>query len=193
MATHYAGPLRQEPISIELHNTLYATATGPVDGLADPLSAAAFLEAIAPRLEIAPTAPGKPPGPSELSALRDAVRAVLGAAADDMPQDPDAVASLNRAAAAAPISVRAELDGPRWPEKSLDRHGASRSAIALAAFATDAIELVTGPAGGQIRRCGAPGCVLLYLATDPRKRWCSNTCGNRARQSRHYRRTHRRP
>jgi predicted RNA-binding Zn ribbon-like protein len=188
----YAGPLRLEPISIELHNTLYATAAGPVDGLADPRSTAAFLQEIAPRLGIEPAAAGEPPGPSELCDLRDAVRTVLHAAADDAPHDPDALASLNRTAAAAPVSARAELrDGKRAPTRALDRHGADRCAITLAAFATDAIELITGPARGQIRRCGAPGCVLLYHASDPRKRWCSNACGNRARQSRHYRRTRR--
>jgi predicted RNA-binding Zn ribbon-like protein len=36
----------------------------------------------------------------------------------------------------------------------------------------------------------APGCVLLYVSDHPRRQWCSNACGNRARQARHYRRTH---
>jgi predicted RNA-binding Zn ribbon-like protein len=192
MRSRYDGPLRLEPISIELHNTLYATAAGPVDGLADPRSAEAFLREIAPRLGIEP-AVGDFPGAVELRDLRSTVRSVLHAAAEDAPHDPDALASLNRTAARAPISARAELrDGTREPARTLDRHGADRCAITLAAFATDAIDLITGPAGDRIRRCGAPGCVLLYLASDPRKRWCSNACGNRARQSRHYRRTHRR-
>src|SRR5204863_4905656 len=44
----YAGPLRDEPLALELHNTIYATSRGAVDGLADPASRVAWLEALAP-------------------------------------------------------------------------------------------------------------------------------------------------
>ena len=74
--------------------------------------------------------------------------------------------------------------------RSADRHGADRTDIVLAAFAADAIDLLTGPLRDEIRACGAPGCVLLYVRDHPRRQWCSNACGNRARQARHYRRTH---
>ena len=43
---------------------------------------------------------------------------------------------------------------------------------------------------GELRVCGAPGCVLMFARDHTRREWCSNACGNRARQARHYRRTH---
>jgi predicted RNA-binding Zn ribbon-like protein len=36
--------------------------------------------------------------------------------------------------------------------------------------------------------CHAPGCVLYFLKTHPRREWCSVTCGNRVRAARHYER-----
>ncbi|WP_139810547.1 CGNR zinc finger domain-containing protein, partial [Mycobacterium avium] len=41
-------------------------------------------------------------------------------------------------------------------------------------------------------RCANPDCSMLFLATNPRRSWCTaNICGNRARVARHYhRRTH---
>jgi predicted RNA-binding Zn ribbon-like protein len=71
----------------------------------------------------------------------------------------------------------------------VDLHGASRAQVVLAAFATDAIDLLTGPHRQDLRACGAPGCVLLFLKDHPRREWCSAACGNRARQARHYART----
>ena len=77
----------------------------------------------------------------------------------------------------------------RPPLADIDFHGATRADIVLAAFAVDAIELLTGPRRAALRACGAPGCVLLFLKDHPRKEWCSAACGNRARQARHYART----
>ncbi|WP_254697369.1 CGNR zinc finger domain-containing protein [Mycobacterium avium] len=64
---------------------------------------------------------------------------------------------------------------------------------ALAATATDAITVLTDPRyRDQLRRCANPDCSMLFLATNPRRSWCTaNICGNRARVARHYhRRTH---
>ncbi|MDP9487892.1 MAG: CGNR zinc finger domain-containing protein, partial [Actinomycetota bacterium] len=33
-----------------------------------------------------------------------------------------------------------------------------------------------------------PGCLRLFVATNLRRRWCSESCGNRARVARHYER-----
>ena len=74
--------------------------------------------------------------------------------------------------------------------KAIDHHGTNRADVVLAALAGDAIELVTGPRRADLRACGAPGCVLVFLKDHPRREWCSNACGNRARQARHYRRAH---
>jgi predicted RNA-binding Zn ribbon-like protein len=185
----YAGPLRHEPVAIELHNTVYAAGGELRDGLADAASADAFVRAIAPRLTPNGLPAGEGPPVTELIALRDAVRAALRAAvAGDVP-DRRALDAINAAAARAAASPRAVVRDGRVA-KTVDRHGADRADAILGAFAADAIDLLTGPLRDEVRACGAPGCVLLYVRDHPRRQWCSNACGNRARQARHYRRTH---
>jgi len=185
----YTGPLRDEPVAIELHNTVYAAAGEVRDGLADADSAAAFVRAIAPRLTADGLPGGTGPAAAELVALRAAVRAALGAAVAGELPDPGALDAINAAAARCACSPRAVVREGRVA-RSADRHGADRADVVLAAFAADAIDLLAGPLRGEVRACGAPGCVLLYVRDHPRRRWCSNACGNRARQARHYRRTH---
>ena len=174
----YDGPLRDEPLAIELHNTRYAAGGALVDGLATPR---AWLEATADRF---PAGRGAWPAADELLALRETVRAALHAALDGVEPDPATLDALNRAAARAPRSPRLEAG---WVAAT-GYGGASRADIVIATLAADAIELLGGPHRAELRACHAPGCVLLFLKDHPRREWCSGACGNRARQARHYRR-----
>jgi predicted RNA-binding Zn ribbon-like protein len=183
----YAGPLRDEPLAIELHNTVYAAGGEVVDALADRASAEAWLEALAARLPDGGRSPS--PRPEELVALRDAVRAALHAAVEGTAHDAASLDTINRASARAPTSPRVVWRAGADPAAGTEYHGASRADVVLAAFAADAIDLITGPRRQDLRACGAPGCVLLFLKDHPRREWCSAACGNRARQARHYRRT----
>jgi predicted RNA-binding Zn ribbon-like protein len=182
----YPGPLRDEPPAIELHNTLYMADGEPRDGLADSHSAAAWLATLGDRLPVGGS--GRGPTVKELTALRQAVRDVLQASVDGRSPARASIDALNRAAARAPISpaARWRRDGPPLAEVNL--HGASRADVVLSGLASDAIDLVTGPRRDDLRSCGAPGCVLMFLKAHPRREWCSAACGNRARQARHYRR-----
>jgi predicted RNA-binding Zn ribbon-like protein len=96
---------------------------------------------------------------------------------------------INRASADAVRSPIARWRRDAPPVADVDLHGTSRAQIVLGAFAVDAIDLLTGAHRRDLRACGAPGCVLLFLKDHPRREWCSATCGNRARQARHYART----
>jgi predicted RNA-binding Zn ribbon-like protein len=184
----YAGPLRGEPLSVELHNTIFASGGSGVDALADAAQAGAWLAAIGPRLPLAEFPPGSPPARDDLLALRTAVRAALGAAVEGTPADANAIAAINAASARAPWSPALRQESRSGLVKISDFHGASRAETVLAAFARDAIDLLSGPRRNDVRACGAPGCVLLFLRDHPRREWCSNACGNRARQARHYER-----
>jgi predicted RNA-binding Zn ribbon-like protein len=191
MSAAYPGPLRDEPIAIELHNTVYAVGGTVVDGLADPASAQAWLEGLAERLPDGGDASEPWPSSEDLVALRSAVRAALRAALAGAPQGAAALELINHASARSPRSPIA-----RWrPDGELvaatDYHGASRADVVIGALASDAIDLLAGPRRGDLRACGAPGCVLMFLKHHPRREWCSNTCGNRARQARHYQRARR--
>jgi predicted RNA-binding Zn ribbon-like protein len=185
----YTGPLREEPLAIELHNTIYASGGKAIDAFDDPAQAAAWLAEIVARLPLRDYPPGAGPSIDELVELRSAVRTALGAAATGVPVDAEALAAINRASAGAPWSPAVAADGPGAFAQRSDHHGATFAEVVLAAFARDAIELLTGGKRSELRVCGAPGCVLMFLRDHPRREWCANACGNRARQARHYQRT----
>jgi predicted RNA-binding Zn ribbon-like protein len=84
------------------------------------------------------------------------------------------------------------------PYRILTGAGGSVSALrpaaevesALAAIATDAVDLLA-PRDGRLRRCEGPDCALLFHdASRPgRRRWCSTErCGNRVNTSAYRRR-----
>jgi predicted RNA-binding Zn ribbon-like protein len=59
---------------------------------------------------------------------------------------------------------------------------------ALAQVAEQAVALLGGADATRLRACYAPGCVLYFVKTHPRRAWCSVACGNRVRAARHYQR-----
>jgi predicted RNA-binding Zn ribbon-like protein len=183
----YPGPVRDEPLAVELHNTLYGSGGTTVDGLAGRASAAAWLDAVRDRVPSYGT--GRDPIRSELIALRDVVRDALRATVENRPITRTTIDTLNDASARAPRSPAVHRAKDGAPRPAVRYHSDRRADIVISAIAADAIELITGPARTQLRACRAPGCVLIFLK-DHRQEWCSNACGNRARQARHYRRTH---
>jgi predicted RNA-binding Zn ribbon-like protein len=189
MAAPYLGPLRDEPLAIELHNTVYAADGAVVDGLADARTAAAWLDGLGARLPEGGSGRRRRPSRDELVALRVAIREALQSAVAGEQIPRAALDAINAASARASRSPIAVWQPHRAPTPATDVHGATRADVVLAALAADAIELLTGPQRADLRACGAPGCVLLFLKDHPRREWCSNACGNRARQARHYRRS----
>jgi predicted RNA-binding Zn ribbon-like protein len=184
----YRGPLRDQPLAVELHNTLYAGQGEIIDGLVDPTSVTAWLHALGDRLPA--TGAGREPDKGELIVLRQAVRDALHATVADRAPSRATIDTLNQASAQAPRSPTAHWRRSRAPEPDVRFHSTRRADIVISAIAADAIDLITGPSRHHLRACGAPGCVLLFLKQHPRREWCSAACGNRARQARHYRRTH---
>lgn len=125
--------------------------------------------------------------------LRDALRRLAWFLTDD-PREAarSPLTDLDEAMAA----VNA-LTADSQPDQLALRHGqltlsgdtsAASATAALAKVATDAVHLLTGPEAAQLRACQAPGCVLYFVKTHPRREWCSESCGNRTRAARHYRR-----
>jgi len=178
-------------MAIELHNTVYAAGGAIVDGLADQASVEAWLEGLAQRLPDGGDRSEPWPTAQELVALRDPVRVALHAVVAGTAQDAAALDVINGASRRARRSPIVAWRPDADPVAATDYHGASRADIVIGALASDAIDLLTGPRRGDLRACGAPGCVLMFLKNHPRREWCSNTCGNRARQARHYHRARR--
>ena len=122
-------------------------------------------------------------------AIRAAVRELLDAHLEQRSPAPDALETVNQAAADAPTSPRLTVsaDGQLTAGIFWDNHDAQ--ARTLAAVAGSVIEVLTGPASGKLRRCANPACSMLFVAADARRKWCTqNICGNRTRVARHYRR-----
>ncbi|MFQ6392006.1 CGNR zinc finger domain-containing protein [Nocardia sp. KC 131] len=176
-------PLIGEPLALDLVNT---APDGP-DLLDTPEQLAQWLALQADRLHgIA----HEPPTEADVIAVR-AVRADTAAtlAALLAGQRPPAAAlrGLEKAQAGAPL-IR-ELDWNGDAVVATGRRHGPLGATAAAALAESAIDLLTDPSIGKLKRCEADDCVLLFLPTHPRRRWCSaQRCGNRVRVARYYQR-----
>jgi predicted RNA-binding Zn ribbon-like protein len=174
-----------EPLAIELVNTTLPTDDGPRDLLWTDEDAAAWVSAHADRLPA-----GAAPSVERLTALRDAIRNLIEAAMALGRPEPRALRAVNTASALVPVHpvLRWPDLGPQATEASAPQAKDGWPGMeVLAAIARSAIQLLGAEEGPRLRRCEGPDCVLLFVATNPRRRWCSpSLCGNRVRVARHY-------
>lgn len=186
------SPILGEPLPLELANTTYAERGRLRDGLHTAQHLTAWLRDIRARLRT-------PLTDADLLAvndthlamardLRDSIRQLAQAAAQDSRPDSAPLDALNRGARTAPRWQ--ELRWANQPHAKL-RSNADPLTAALSEIAEAAVELFAGPQHTDVRTCGAPGCVLYFLKNHPRREWCSPGCGNRVRAARHYQRTRR--
>ena len=203
-----APMLPGEPLPVQLMNTVWADTGGVHDSLQDAAGLRAWLRAVAPRLPggvgDALADPGDPGGLlEEYRGLRDALRVLAAATTGDTRQagSPGPVDGPATAAAAEAVD-RACAHAPSWSHLTWPTDGApvrtlrsahGPAAAALSLIAEDATRLFAGDDRASLRACLAPGCVLYFLRTHPRREWCSAACGNRARVARHYQRHHAHP
>ncbi len=174
-----------ERLPVELANTRYAVRGDPRDGLLTTEHLGAWLRDARDRFRT-PLADDDLLGVSEAELdvarqLRDAVHELLTAvvAGTDPPQR--AIGTVNRVARSV----------PRWPQlrwgelPTIESGTRGRPvAAALAEIADSAVDLFASPHRDLVRACHAPGCVLFFLKDHPRRTWCSEGCGNRARVAR---------
>lgn len=188
--------LPDEPAPVRLMNTIWADTHGVHDDLSSPAVLRAWLAAVTDydAAELGHT------GEQDLAdarLLRDSLRRLAAYnTADDRPSAQSPVTDLDEAIAAVNAVI---ADGPRTQlalrDGNLHAVNASRTSPARGALAQlghDAVELLTGPVAVKLRACNAPGCVLYFVKTHPRREWCSEGCGNRVRAARHYQRTRKR-
>jgi predicted RNA-binding Zn ribbon-like protein len=176
-------------------NTIWADTAGVHDELSD---AAALHEWLVAVTDYDGRRSGKP-SQDELDdalLLRDSLRRLAAYSTGDTrptAQSPvtevdDAVNTVNMLVADRARTQLRVLDGQL---RAVTTQHASPARSALADLGHEAIELLTGPAAGNLRACHAPGCVLYFVKSHPRREWCSEACGNRARAARHYQRVRR--
>jgi predicted RNA-binding Zn ribbon-like protein len=191
-------PMRGERLAVELANTVFATGGEPADGLTSPELLAAWLRVHDEQLRGAERAWSLPQSvPSvehleQLHVLRAAIRNLFAAVLAGGRRPAAAVEQLNAVSASAPTFGKLRWPASGNPAETIESTAVDPFAVALAAVARDAIALLGGPDRERLRSCPAPGCVLYFVKDHPRRAWCSDSCGNRARVARHYRR-HRGP
>jgi predicted RNA-binding Zn ribbon-like protein len=173
-------------------NTIRADIAGVHDDLTTPVALHDLLVTVRDRDAGALEDP-RPDELAEAKLLRDSLRRLAAFATDDRrpaAQSPvdsvdDAVATVNRMATHRPHAQLVMRDG----RLLLDHHApTSPTRVALAELAHESIDLLTRPTATKLRACNAPRCVRYFVRSHPRRQWCSEACGNRARAARHYRR-----
>jgi len=182
MTTQYRFPFLGEPLALDLVNTHMLQRGSHIDLLDRPAALAAWLRA--ERKRIAWRGPVDAADLAAVRALRDSTDALLRARLERASVRRAVVQRFNRALAAPSARTRLEwtAEGPR---KSLPAASAQRDTLTRA-LALDALEILTGPEAGLLRKCAHPACRLLFVARNRRRRWCSGElCGNRARVARH--------
>jgi predicted RNA-binding Zn ribbon-like protein len=110
-------------------------------------------------------------------ALRQAIWDAAHARAAQRPLPTEAVATINRAAAAAALTPELAADGTtaRWTTPV-------RTTQALSTLAREMIELLSGPLSERIRECASDNCPLVFVDSSRpgARRWCTmERCGNR--------------
>lgn len=174
-----------EPLAVELANTIMGDG---IDLLDTELEARHWLQAH--RAQLPAGALHDPPDLGALHELRGAIRELLAAAMEDRRPTADAVRIVNDASAAGSPALALSW-GRHGPAVNQVPGSEGAAAATIATLARSAITLLGGPDRARLRCCSAPECTMRFVATNPRRLWCSaETCGNRVRVARHYARHH---
>jgi predicted RNA-binding Zn ribbon-like protein len=175
-------------LALDLADTLVAARGREfVDRLSDSSQLSRWLEL--EREWIGPVRESEAPAVAEVHELRKAIRSLFFAAAWKEALPLASARVVNRFSAGAAWHRQLDLSEPAAPQLAYARSRSSRASQVLAAIADAAIELLTGPDRERLRACAAPSCGMFYLERKAGRRWCSVSCGNRARVARHYERS----
>jgi predicted RNA-binding Zn ribbon-like protein len=180
--------LPDEPVPVRLMNTIWADASGVHDHLESQPDVDAWLDAVGIDRLGARASAGEL---AMIRALRDAARRLAAYVTDDSRTAGAAATGSIRNALAAVNAAARDLPAPQLEIRDgrlqpTARARVSPVAAGIARVADATIELLGGSTAGRLRACHAPGCVLYFVKTHPRREWCSVACGNRARAARHY-------
>jgi predicted RNA-binding Zn ribbon-like protein len=180
-------PILGEPFAVEFANTRYDRPGSPRDYLSSDWIAAWF-DLVANG--------SIPPLPATLAAadadrirsIRDAIRTVLAETADGRTAPLAAVDTLNDAAGLVPWRLR--LDWHAGAASVMDALpiGSGIDAV-LASLARECLVFLSSPARELVRCCDDPDCPMFYVKQHHARRFCSDGCAHRMRQSRYYRRS----
>ncbi|MFD9096649.1 CGNR zinc finger domain-containing protein [Streptomyces collinus] len=176
-------PLTGEPLALDLVNTRPAAG----DLLASPDGLRAWWTLEADRLPEGPPTEVMAADLAGVLAVREHVARALARVRTGAEPAAADLAALNRAQRAAPAI--SELVWTGSAVTATRRRDGTPGVRLAACLAEAAAALLADPAATRIRECEADDCVMLFVATHPRRRWCAAArCGNRMRVARHYQR-----
>lgn len=176
-------PLTGEPLALDLINTVASTPDGEIDLLETPGGLRAWLAAERDRLDL----PSGEIDPAAVRALRAHVADAVETIRAGLPPPAPALRAITKALRSAHAYQELGWNGETVTITA--RWAGDATTSLLAQLAAAAAELLTSPEIRRIRRCEGPGCRMLFLAANPRRRWCSPAlCGNRVRVARYYQR-----
>lgn len=183
-------PLTGEPLAVDLVNTRVSLAGDQIDMMGTPAELWEWLTRQAGRLTTPTRAEQSSLDETDLAAVhevREHTARTLSHVRLGKRPPADALRGLNEAQRAAPGIRKLSWRGGAVVS-SVDRPG--RLGLRVAAdLAEAAAELLTDPLIEALRECEERNCVMLFVATNPRRRWCSAAiCGNRVRVARYYQR-----
>ncbi|KAA5826098.1 CGNR zinc finger domain-containing protein [Saccharopolyspora hirsuta] len=183
-------PLIGEPLAVDLVNTRAVVPSGPVDMMATPAELWEWLTRQADRMTMPTRAERTSLDEADLAAVhevREHTARTLSAIRRGKRPPADALRGLNEAQRAAPGIRKLSWRGGALVG-TVDRPGKLGLRVA-ASLAEAAADLLTDPLVEALRECEEQNCVMLFVATNPRRRWCSAAiCGNRVRVARYYKR-----
>lgn len=123
--------------------------------------------------------------------LRLALKSIFVARIDNRPASRDAIATINRYMAN--TSARQILQFKQNTYILEQAEDALTIPVLLGYLALQGATLLASSQAERLKRCSNPDCVLIFVDTSrsQKRRWCSmETCGNRAKVSRHYHKQH---
>jgi predicted RNA-binding Zn ribbon-like protein len=165
------------PLAVDLADTVRVVGDQEVELLVDDAALGVWIAAEAPRY---PNVQAAQDRLKDVRAMRDAVRELLVAHIQNASLPPSALHTINS------MSARS----PSFPVLAADGHHeiVEVNEDAFEMFAADVarsvIEVISNDVP-PVARCNAPRCGMFFAPMNPRQRWCSPECGNRARVARH--------
>jgi predicted RNA-binding Zn ribbon-like protein len=131
---------------------------------------------------------------STAKTLRAALKELCQARMDRRPTEPGALATVNRHLAKHATHEVLQVDSTSGGFELVPDKTASSISALLANLAYEGAQLLASPVAAQLKQCSNPDCVLIFVDTsrNQKRRWCSmETCGNRAKVAKHYRKQNR--
>lgn len=165
------------PLAVDLADTVRMVGDQEVELLKDDSALDVWITAELPRYPNAQSAHGRR---EDVCDLRDVVRGLLRTHARGESLSESDVRTINALSARSPSFPVLSDEGQRvMVEVNDDEFELFAAEVARSLIA------VISDDSSRVGHCAAPRCGMFFIPENPRQRWCSPECGNRARVARH--------